>query len=105
MTIDEAISTLTPADVRWLLRNGNAFGRGHNSFEAMALDAELHRMWPEARAYRTLAASDEALLWQACRSTEDLERQFRDGSFKAMKELRRRGLELPGNCEAHGAWV
>lgn len=105
MTLDEAIIFLGPINVREILRSGRAHDVAAESFNGRAITAQLRREFGKATAYYVLAASPEALLWQACRPLDDLREAYLEGSVRARREMERRGAEMPENLAVHGAWL
>jgi hypothetical protein len=105
MTPDEAIQHLGRVHVREILRSGRAFDVAAESFNGHAITAQLRREYRTATAYYVLAASPEALLWQACRPLDDLREAYLEGSVRARREMERRGAEMPENLAVHGAWL
>lgn len=106
MSIDQAIGQLGREHVREVLRSGKAFDpMAVASFNGRALTAQLHRHARECEAYYVLAACDEPLAWQAIRTVGELQEACLEGSGRALKELRRRGVALPVNAAMQPAWL
>jgi hypothetical protein len=98
MTIPEAIATVSPAMVNWMLMRGESFER-----QAKAEHSDGWRS--HADAYETLALADGAEVRAELAAIDSLTEAALEGSTRALQGLRERGLELPRDCRYAGAWL
>lgn len=106
MSIDRAVAILGVDQVHRIVNSGHAPDEGHpDSFDGRATAARIRGHLDLEAACRVLRGTPEITVRWACWPEDALIREFKDGSGRAMAEIRRRGLAFPVPADCQPAYL